>query len=71
MTTADFFQPDHTYTRRRWRFQCLAVAPNPFDGEIRALGFLYRPGEPATVTGMDPENWEHDEWIDTAGEDQP
>jgi hypothetical protein len=66
-----FFEPDHTYTRRRWRFQCLAVAPSPFDGEIRAVGFLYRPGEPATATAMDMENWELDEWIDEANGGQP
>jgi hypothetical protein len=62
--TPNFFQPDHTYQRRRWLFQCLAVAPNPFNGETRAVGFLYRPGEPATATGLDPDDWEHGGWTD-------
>ncbi|WP_069751601.1 hypothetical protein [Streptomyces sp. EN16] len=60
--TADFFEANRTYQRRRWIFQCLAVAPNPFDQEMRAVGFLYRPGEPATATALDAENWELDEW---------
>ena len=63
MATADFFETDTTYQRRRWLFQCLAVAPNPFNGEIRAVGFLYRPGEPATATALDPDDWAHGEWI--------
>ena len=58
----DFFQAGSTYYRRRWHFQCLAVAPNPFNQEIRAVGFLYRPGEPATATALDPGDWEHGEW---------
>lgn len=62
--TPDFFQPDHTYQRRRWHFQCLATAPNPFNGETRAVGYLYRPGEPATATALDPDDWTHGEWID-------
>lgn len=58
----DFFQAGHTYQRRRWQFQCLAVAPNPFNGETRAVGFLYRPGEPATATALDPDDWAHGGW---------
>jgi hypothetical protein len=64
--TPDFFEPGHTYQRRRWQFQCLAVAPNPFNGEIRAVGFLYRPGEPATATALDPDDWAHGGWGDVS-----
>lgn len=62
METAEFFEADRTYQRRRWIFQCLAVAPNPFNQETRAVGFLYRHGEPATATALDPDDWEHGEW---------
>jgi hypothetical protein len=62
--TPDFFQPGRGYQRRRWLFQCLAVAPNPFNGETRAVGFLYRPGEPATATALDPDDWAHGGWVD-------
>ncbi|MFH9813457.1 hypothetical protein ACH4NI_35495 [Streptomyces olivaceus] len=61
-----FFRPGTIYLRRRWRFQCLAVALNPFDGEIRAVGFLYRPGEPATATALGPNDWDHGDWIASA-----
>ncbi|MEU6362156.1 hypothetical protein [Streptomyces albidoflavus] len=57
-TPAGFFRPDTTYQRRRWRFQCLAVAPSPFDGTILAVGFLFRPGEPATATALGQDDWE-------------
>ena len=70
MDAADFFQAGNTYQRRRWFFQCLAVAPNPFNQEIRAVGFLYRAGEPATATALDAEHWEHDEWIPVSGKGQ-
>ena len=66
-TAPGFFQPGHTYQRRRWLFQCLATAPTPFSGERRAVGFLYRPGEPATATALDPDDWEQGNWTDTAG----
>jgi hypothetical protein len=62
----DFFQANQTYQRRRWLFQCLAVAPNPFNHEIRAVGFLYRTGEPATATALDPDDWDHGEWMAVA-----
>jgi hypothetical protein len=62
--TPDFFQPGRTYQRRRWEFQCLAVAPAPHDGQVRAVGYLGRPNETATVHGMTRENWEHDGWTD-------
>jgi hypothetical protein len=69
-----FFQPGRTYQRRRWLFQCLAVAPNPFNGETRAVGFLHRPGEPATATALDPDDWAHGGWADatdtTTGDNQ-
>lgn len=63
MNDTDFFQAGQTYQRRRWFFQCLAVAPNPFNQEIRAVGFLFRPGEPATTTALDPDDWECQGWI--------
>lgn len=68
---ADFFQPGRTYQRRRWHFQCLAVAPNPFNGETRAVGYLYRPGEPATATALDPDDWAHGEWAAADGSGEP
>ena len=70
MLPADFFEPDRTYQRRRWQFQCLAVAPNPFNGETRAVGYLHRPGEPATAAALDPDDWAHGGWADVteAGE---
>ncbi|MFF8447911.1 hypothetical protein ACF06Q_09440 [Streptomyces leeuwenhoekii] len=64
--TPDFFQPGRTYQRRRWHFQCLAVAPNPFSGETHAVGYLYRPGEPATATALSPDDWAHGGWTDIA-----
>ncbi|MEU5360221.1 hypothetical protein ACFY9R_29130 [Streptomyces albidoflavus] len=58
-----FFQPGITYhLRRRWHFQCLAVAPDPFNGEIRAVGFIYRPGEPARTTAYGPADWAYGDW---------
>ncbi|WP_158813192.1 hypothetical protein [Streptomyces rimosus] len=62
----EFFSPGRTYQRRRWHFQCLAVAPSPFDGEVRAVGFLFRQGEPATATALDQDDWIHGEWADAA-----
>lgn len=59
---ADFFQAGRTYQRHPWVFQCLAVAPHPFNGETRAVGCLYRPGEPATATALDPDDWAHGGW---------
>jgi hypothetical protein len=63
-TAPSFFRPDRTYQRRRWLFQCLAVSPTPFNGETRAVGFLYRPGEPATATALDPDDWEQGGWTE-------
>lgn len=60
-----FFEPGRTYQRRRWLFQCLAVAPRPFNGEMRAVGFLYRPGETDTVASLGPDNWADDGWTET------
>ncbi|WP_329125977.1 hypothetical protein [Streptomyces sp. NBC_01353] len=70
MDDADFFQAGCTYQRRRWFFQCLAVAPNPFNKEIRAVGFLYRLGEPATATQLDADDWEYADWAPVSN-DQP
>ncbi|SCD41194.1 hypothetical protein GA0115251_106943 [Streptomyces sp. TverLS-915] len=57
-----FFQPGTTYLRRRWRFQCHAAAPNPFTGEIRALGFLCRRDDTASPIALDPDDWATGEW---------
>lgn len=62
MDSPNFFEAGQTYQRGRWLFQCLAIAPNPFNQETRAVGFLFRQGEPATATAMDQDNWDHDEW---------
>lgn len=61
---ARFFEPGCTYQRRRWLFECLSVAPDPFTGETRAVGFLHRPGEPATATAMNADNWADEGWTD-------
>jgi hypothetical protein len=61
-TAPDFFQSGRTYLRRRWHFQCLAIAPSPFNGEVRAVGWLFREGEPATATALNPDDWAHGEW---------
>ncbi|WP_103544023.1 hypothetical protein [Streptomyces sp. SM1] len=60
----DFFQPERTYQRGRWMFQCLAVAPAPHNGQVHAVGYLARQDGTATVHGMSPENWKHDGWTD-------
>lgn len=60
---SDFFQAGQTYQRRRWLFQCLAVAPDPFDQSTRAVGFLYRHDESATATALGPDDWAHAEWL--------
>ncbi|MEV7470444.1 hypothetical protein AB0O20_28665 [Streptomyces kronopolitis] len=62
----DFFQPGRTYQHCcHWDFQCLAVAPSPFNGEIRAVGFLFREGEPAAIaTALDPDDWGHGGWAE-------
>ncbi|MDT0409911.1 MULTISPECIES: hypothetical protein [Streptomyces] len=57
-----FFQPGTTYLRGRWSFQCLAAVPNPFNGEIRAVGFLYRTDEPASPIALDPDDWATGRW---------
>lgn len=60
---ADFFQPGTTYQRGRWTFQCLAVDTAPWDGELRAAGFLIRTDGTGTVHGMNREDWAHGGWI--------
>ncbi|MEH0490609.1 hypothetical protein QBA78_36755 [Streptomyces scabiei] len=60
----DFFQPERTYQRGRWMFQCLAVAPAPHNGQVHAVRYLARQDGTATVHGMSPENWKHDGWTD-------
>ncbi|WP_157855738.1 hypothetical protein [Streptomyces aureocirculatus] len=60
----DFFQPERTYRRGRWMFQCLAVAPAPHNGQVHAVGYLARRDGTATVHGMSLQNWKHDGWTD-------
>ncbi|MFD4475946.1 hypothetical protein ACFWPU_07505 [Streptomyces sp. NPDC058471] len=69
--SAVFFEAGRTYQRRRWHFQCLSIAPSPFDGETRAVGFLYRPGEPDTAYAFDSDDWEHGDWTATEAEPGP
>ncbi|NEA42726.1 hypothetical protein [Streptomyces sp. SID11385] len=59
---SDFFQADTTYRRGRWLFQCLSLAPDPFDGDTCAVGFIYRPGEPAAATAFDSGDWARGGW---------
>jgi hypothetical protein len=64
----DFFVAGGVYERPRWRFECHAVAPNPDDGQLRAIGFLQRIGGTATVIGLGRDNWA-DGWtpVETEG----
>lgn len=62
----DFFQPDVTYERGRWRFTCLAVAAAPWDGETRAVGFLTRGDGTGSAHGMTADNWTDDGWTPVA-----
>lgn len=64
--TPDFFQPDHTYERGRWQFQCHAVAPTPWNGEVWATGFLSRRDGTGSVAGMGVDDWGHGGWRDIA-----
>lgn len=60
-----FFQPGHTYTRgKHWRFACLAVAPTPWDGTLRATGFLTRDDGTGCVHGMTADQWAAGDWTD-------
>ena len=63
MDTPDFFETARTYQRGRWTFQCLAVDTAPWDGQIRAVGFLIRSDGTGTVHGMTTDDWVHGEWI--------
>lgn len=68
IATPGFFAASRTYQRGRWLFHCLAIAPNPFNGETRAVGYLFRPTEPATATALDPDDWSHCGWSDITEE---
>src|SRR5213082_2815170 len=61
-STADFFETGTTYRRGRWQFQCLAVENTPWDGVLRAVGFLFRDGTGA-VHGMTADDWANGEWL--------
>lgn len=64
--TVDFFQPGHTYTRDRgFRFTCHAVAPTPWDGTPRAIGYLTHPDGSGHVHGLAAEQWADGDWDDT------
>jgi hypothetical protein len=71
MTTAKkpgaaFFETGRTYQRGRWQFQCLAVDTAPWDGQIRAAGFLLRSDGTGIVHGMAADDWAHGEWTAVA-----
>lgn len=62
----NFFQPGHTYTDDRgFRFECLAVAPTPWDGTPRAIGYLTHPDGSGHVHGLTGEQWDSGDWNDT------
>ena len=61
---ADFFQPGHTYQRGRWQFQCLAVAPAPWNGEVRAVGYLLSSDDEGSVWHLNPEDWARGDWTE-------
>lgn len=66
MLPATFFEPDRTYTRGYWTFQCLAVEPTTWGNrETRAVGYLTRSDGTGSVCGMDPDDWAHGGWTDT------
>lgn len=61
-----FFQPGHTYTDAHgFRFTCLAVAPNPWDGTLRAIGYLTHPDGSGRVCGLASKQWADGDWNDT------
>ncbi|MFJ6730023.1 hypothetical protein ACIQPQ_34500 [Streptomyces sp. NPDC091281] len=64
-STTDFFRARRTYRRGRWQFQCLAVAHAPWDGQIRAVGYLSHPTAGGSVTGFGIEDWAHGTWHET------
>jgi hypothetical protein len=59
-----FFEPGRSYTRGRWHFICLSVAAAPWDGQVRATGFLDRGDGTGTVHGMTRDDWENDGWTE-------
>lgn len=62
----NFFQPGHTYTdAHHFRFECLAVAPTPWDGTPRAIGYLTHPDGSGHVHGMTSKQWADGDWNDT------
>ena len=64
MANADFFETGTTYRRGRWQFQCLAVSTAPWDGQVRAVGFLFRnAADTGAIHGMTADDWDHREWI--------
>lgn len=66
LPNAGFFEVDHTYTNDRgFRFECHAVAPTPWDGTPRAIGYLTHPDGSGHVHGMTGEQWTDGDWDDT------
>jgi hypothetical protein len=63
----DFFQPGRAYTRGRWTFHCLAVAPRPWNGETRAVGYLSRDDGTGSTVDWGATDWAHAGWTE-AGE---
>jgi hypothetical protein len=69
----DFFQPGQVYQRgTRWTFHCLAVAARPWDGEVRAVGYLTRGDGTGGVESLNRSAWEHEGWAEaTEGGTKP
>lgn len=66
LPNAGFFEVDHTYANDRgFRFECLAVAPTPWDGTPRAIGYLTHPDGSGHVCGLTGEQWDSGDWDDT------
>lgn len=66
LPNAGFFEVDHTYTDAHgFRFECHAVAPTPWDGTPRAIGYLTHPDGSGHVHGLAAEQWADGDWDDT------
>ncbi|MFJ2719403.1 response regulator transcription factor [Streptomyces sp. NPDC087437] len=64
-STADFFQPGHTYQHSSWQFRCAAITADPETGERTAIGwFRFRQGQ-WRLFSADRAMW-NDVWTDTA-----
>lgn len=65
----EFFEQGHTYaTAQGFRFECLAVGPTPWDGTLRAVGYLTRSDGSGCVHGLAAEQWADGAWDDITEE---